>query len=90
MELSISLICQCNGKLYSLKVIGCKADYKTSATFKSHQKSGIHVLWELPNKVKDLQIKTTQLENENGHFKRLNVILLDRIGFLEKSNKLKQ
>ena len=54
------------------------------------QKSGIHVLWELPNKVKDLQIKTTQLENENGHFKRLNVILLDRIGFLEKSNKLKQ
>ena len=77
MELSKSLICQCNGKLY-----------KTSATFKSHQKSGIHVLWELPNKVKDLQIKTTQLENENGHFKRLNVILLDRIGFLEKSNKL--
>jgi hypothetical protein len=72
-ELSNQLVCQCNGKLY-----------KTKATLKSHQKSQIHVIWELPNKVKDLEIRATRLDNENGHLRRLNVLLLEKINTLEK------
>ena len=68
LVLSKSLICLCNGKLY-----------KTSSTFKNHQKSQLNLSWELPFKNKDLQIKTTQLENENNHLKRLNILLMERI-----------
>ena len=72
-ELSNQLVCQCNVKLY-----------KTKATLKSHQKSQIHIIWELPNKVKDLEIRATRLDNENGHLRRLNVLLLEKINTLEK------
>ena len=54
MEVSTS--CQCNNKLYA-----------SAATFKAHQKSGIHLVWELPIQIKNLEIRSTRLENENGH-----------------------
>ena len=60
MEVSTSLICQCNNKLYA-----------SAATFKTHQKSGIHLVWELPIQIKNLEIRSTRLENENGHLRRL-------------------
>ena len=66
MEVSTS--CQCNNKLYA-----------SAATFKTHQKRGIHLVWELPKKIKDLEIRATRLENENGHLRRLNVLLMERI-----------
>ena len=31
--------------------------YASAATFKTHQKSGIHLVWELPKKIKDLEIR---------------------------------
>ena len=58
MEVSTS--CQCNNKLYA-----------STATFKAHQKSGIHLVWELPIQIKNLEIRSTRLENENGHLRRL-------------------
>ena len=33
----------------------------------------------MPNQIKDLEIRATKLENENGHLRRLNIILLERI-----------
>jgi hypothetical protein len=68
MEVSKSLVCPCNNKLYA-----------SSGTFKTHQKSGVHLLWELPNTIRDLEIRATRLENENGHLRRLNVFLMERI-----------
>jgi hypothetical protein len=68
MEVSTSLICQCNNKLYA-----------SAATFKAHQKSGIHLVWELPIQIKNLEIRATRLENENGHLRRLNILLMERI-----------
>ena len=68
MEVSLDLVCPCNNKLY-----------KSAATLKQHHKSGIHRVWEMPNQIKDLEIRATKLENENGHLRRLNVILLERI-----------
>ena len=72
MEISESLTCQCNGKLY-----------KSSATFKAHKKSQAHLFWEQNKEQKDILVKINQLENENGHLKRLNVILMERITTLE-------
>ena len=68
MEISQSLICPCNNKLYA-----------SSSGLKQHHKSGIHKVWEMPNQIKDLEIRATKLENENGHLRRLNIILLERI-----------
>lgn len=68
MEVSTSLICECNKKLYA-----------SAATFKAHQKSGIHLVWELPIQIKNLEIRATRLENENGHLRRLNILLMERI-----------
>jgi hypothetical protein len=68
MEISQSLVCPCNSKLY-----------KTAASLKVHQKTNIHQVWEMPQRLKDLEIKNTKLENENGHLRRLNVLLLERI-----------
>ena len=68
MEVSKSLICECNNKLYA-----------SPSTFKTHQKSGIHLVWELPKKIKDLEIRATRLENENGQLRRLNILLMERI-----------
>jgi hypothetical protein len=72
MELSESLTCQCNGKVY-----------KSGATLKAHRKSQAHLFWEQNKQQKDVLIKINQLENENGHLKRLNVILVERITVLE-------
>jgi len=68
MEVSKSLICECNNKLYA-----------SSASFKAHQKSGIHLLWELPKQIKDLEVRATRLENENGHLRRLNILLMEKL-----------
>lgn len=68
MEVSKSLVCPCNNKLYA-----------SNATFKKHQKSGIHLAWELPNTIKDLEIRATRLENENSHLRRLNMLLMEHI-----------
>jgi len=73
MEISKQLVCECNGKLY-----------KTAATLKAHRISGIHMLWELPKQIKDLEIRATRAENENAHLKRLNFILIDNIQELKE------
>jgi len=74
MEISQSLVCPCNNKLY-----------KTAATFKAHQSSNIHIVWEYPQKIKDLEIRATRVENENGHLRRLNILLMEKIQSLEKT-----
>ena len=76
MEVSRQLICQCNNKLY-----------KTLATLKAHQKTQGHLFWEQNKDQKDYLIKINRLENENGHLRRLNILLMERISELEK-NKL--
>jgi hypothetical protein len=73
MEVSKSLICECNNKLYA-----------SNASFKTHQKSGIHLLWELPNQIKDLEIRATRLDNENSLLRRLNIILMEKIQQVKK------
>jgi len=73
MEVSCRLICECNNK-----------EYKTSATFKAHQKTQGHLLWESSREHKDYLIKLNRLENENDHLRRLNVLLMERIGTLQR------
>ena len=68
MEICTQLICECNGKLY-----------KSNTTMKAHRQTNLHLLWELPQKIKDLEIRSTRLENENDNLRRLNTLLLDRI-----------
>jgi hypothetical protein len=74
MEISCQLICPCNNKLY-----------KTQATLKAHKKSQGHVLWESTKEQKDYLITINRLENENGHLRRLNILLMERISSLEKN-----
>ena len=59
MELSESLVCPCNNRVYSSR-----------ATLLTHKKSGTHRLWEMPNTIRDLNIRVNRLENENGQLKR--------------------
>ena len=73
MEISSCLICPCNNKLY-----------KTHATLKSHQKTQGHLFWEQNKEQKDISIKINRLENENGHLRRLNILLMERISEIEK------
>lgn len=73
MELSKSLVCPCNGKLY-----------KSSATMRAHKVSNAHMLWELPQQVKDLEVRATRFENENDHLKRLNSLLIDKLKQYDK------
>ena len=75
MEVSCQLICPCNQKLY-----------KSTATLKAHQKTQGHLFWEQSGSQKDLTIKINRLEIENGHLRRLNILLLERIGALEKQS----
>ena len=72
MELSCQLICPCNQKLY-----------KTTATLKAHKLTQAHLLWESSKDEKEYLIKINRLENEVGHLRRLNVILMERITSLE-------
>ena len=73
MEISSSLICPCNNKLY-----------KSHTTLKTHQKTQCHQLWEQNKEQKDILIKVVKLENENNHLRRLNVLLMERITELTK------
>ena len=74
MEVSQSLICPCNNKLY-----------KSQATLKTHYKSQGHQLWEQTKQQKDTLININKLEIENGHLRRLNILLMERISILEKN-----
>lgn len=75
MELSQSLVCPCNSKLY-----------KTTALLKQHQQANIHKVWEMPRTIKDLEIRSTKLENEVGHLRRLNILLMEKIASLESTH----
>jgi hypothetical protein len=41
-------------------------------------------MWEQNKDQKDMLIRVNKLENENGHLRRLNMILMERISELEK------
>ena len=71
-RLSICNRCECTGKEYK--------------NLKQHQKTQVHILWEMPKTIKDLEIRSTKLDNENSHLRRLNILLLDRIKVLETGN----
>ena len=75
MELSQNLVCLCNNKTY-----------KSEASLKSHRKTQAHQFWEQSKEQKDINIKINKLENENGHLRRLNILLMERISDLEKIN----
>jgi len=77
MEISCQLICACNNKLY-----------KSQASLKAHYKTQAHQYYEQNKEQKDYIIKVNRLENENGHLRRLNIILLERISELEKKMKM--
>jgi hypothetical protein len=72
MELSNQLVCECNEQRYA-----------STATLKAYRRANIHITWDLTKQVKDLEIRSTRLDNENGHLKRLNVLLMERISTLE-------
>jgi hypothetical protein len=72
MEISTSLICPCNKKLY-----------KSEQCLKAHRKTQSHQFWEKTNEQKDISIKINKLEIENGHLRRLNILLMERIQALE-------
>ena len=74
MEISLNLVCPCNNKTY-----------KSETTLKAHRKTQCHQLWEQSKEQKYINIKINRLEIENGHLKRLNFILLERITDLEKN-----
>jgi len=74
MEISCQLICPCNQKLY-----------KSQATLKSHRKTQGHQFWEQTKEQKDTNININRLEIENGHLRRLNMLLMERISELEKN-----
>ena len=73
MEISKSLICPCNEKLY-----------KSETSLKAHRKTQGHIFWEQTNQQKKINIDINRLEIENGHLRRLNIILLERIFMLEQ------
>ena len=73
MDISKSLICPCNGKLY-----------KSETSLKAHHKTQGHTFWEQTNQQKKINIDINRLEIENGHLRRLNVLLLERISALEQ------
>ena len=70
MEVSTCLTCPCTGKTYKC--------------IKSHYKTNVHLMWEQNKDQKDMLIRVNKLENENGHLRRLNMILMERISELEK------
>ena len=70
--LTVILKCECNGK-----------EYKTPATYKAHKTTNVHQIFVINKQLKDFEIQTTRLQNENDHLKRLNVLLMDRIHSLQ-------
>ena len=75
--LTVVLRCECNGK-----------EYKNSATYKAHKATNIHQLFVINKQLKNFEIQTTRLQNENDHLKRLNVLLMDRIHSLSKTTSI--
>ena len=73
MEISSQLICPCNNKLY-----------KSQASLKAHYKTQVHQYYKQNKEQKEYLIILNRLENENGHLRRLNIILLERISELER------
>ena len=73
MEISQNLICPCNNKLY-----------KNQQSLKQHHKTQTHLFWENSKCNRETLININRLENENGHLRRLNIILMERINDLEK------
>ena len=70
--LVIQLKCECTGKTYS-----------SLATLKAHKQTNVHLMWEYKNEVKNLEVRSTRLENENDNLKRMNVILIEKIKELQ-------
>ena len=79
MEVTENLVCPCNGKTY-----------KSVPSLKAHQKTQGHCAWKQAREQKDILVKINQLENENGHLRRLNVLLMERISQLDKERHGKQ
>ena len=79
MDVSPTLTCPCNGKLY-----------KSAQSLAAHHKTLGHTLWQQNKEQKDILIKINHLENENGHLRRLNIMLMERIAELEKKNDKKE
>lgn len=78
MEISKNLVCTCNGKLY-----------KSIQSLKAHQKTQGHCMREQNKEQKEILIKINKLENENGHLRRLNILLMERISQMETNNYVK-
>ena len=76
-KLVIQLKCECNSRTYS-----------SLATLRTHKQSNAHQSWENKNDVKNLEIRSTKLENENDALRRTNVNLLDRIDNLKRSEAI--
>ena len=68
MDIALSLICPCNNKLY-----------KSESSLKTHRKTQGHVFWESQSQQKDIIAKINRLEIENGHLRRLNIRLMEKI-----------
>jgi hypothetical protein len=68
MDISLSLVCPCNNKLY-----------KSESSLKAHRKTQGHVFWEMQGQQKDIISKINRLEIENGHLRRLNILLMEKI-----------
>ena len=47
-------------------------------------------MWQQNKEQKDILVKINQLENENGHLRRLNMMLMERITELEKNKETKK
>ena len=75
MEISKSLTCLCNNKLYPSKI-----------SLKQHFKTQCHQIWEQMKEKKEILIKINRLENENSQLRRLNILLIERISSIEKNN----
>ena len=68
MDITLSLICPCNNKLY-----------KSESSLKAHRKTQGHAFWEQSNEQRDTCAKINRLEIENGHLRRLNILLMEKI-----------
>ena len=64
----MSLVCPCNNKMY-----------KCAATLKTHMSSNIHMMYEYPRIIKDLEIRNKQYENDLAREKRLVKLLLVKL-----------
>jgi len=73
MEISKCLVCPCNNKMY-----------KNNNTLKEHHHSNIHMVWEYPRRIKELEIQIKRYENNLAHEKRINKLLMNQLDKLEE------